>query len=429
MSHPRRFPIVRRLSATLLAITLCLLGAVVACQPSATPVAPPPSPVPPGPTIALDATGTPSGPSPAGLATIAPSPSPAPLNVPSPTPAANPATAAPRPAASPAPSPAAPAGASLFVFNSADGNLSVLDPLRGGVRTVLQGSSTIIYDAPSFSPDGARIVFVYTAFEDAGKITDEIRSVRLDGSDMRTLFKPPDNGPSLFFGYPRYSKDGATMTFSIIMEGATPRDNKFLTVRGPAGGGAWQPVLDDGYEPAASPDEKKLVFLRANPTTFFTSLWIANANGSGIQTLVAEDIFLEVAGPHFSPDGQSVVFTASGPPAKPLPAWFPSPALQSPLRALSGGDGCALSFFSLCLVTRAYANGLPWELWQVSIDGKHFKQLTTLQLDSPWPAFSRDGRYIGFMSFSGTYQYDRDTARVTQLSKEGGHGVIDWYQK
>jgi len=68
-------------------------------------------------------------------------------------------------------------------------------------------------------------------------------------------------------------------------------------------------------------------------------------------------------------------------------------------------------------------------LWLVSVDGKHFKQLTTLQLDSPWPAFSRDGRYIGFMTFAGTYEYERASGKVIQLSAEGGHGVIDWYQK
>jgi len=92
-------------------------------------------------------------------------------------------------------------------------------------------------------------------------------------------------------------------------------------------------------------------------------------------------------------------------------------------------SSCALGFWFVCLVSRASANGLPWEVWQVSVDGKSYKQLTKLQTDSPWPAFSKDGRYLAFISFSGLYMIDRQTGDVKKISDEGGHGVMDWYQK
>jgi len=160
-----------------------------------------------------------------------------------------------------------------------------------------------------------------------------------------------------------------------------------------------------------------------DPKTFYTSLWIANVNGTGVQQLVAEDIFMEVAGPHFTPDGQSIVFAASGPPSKKLPT------ASLPMAQAQPADDCALRMLFVCLVWRAHANGLPWDLWQVSADGKKFKQLTDLQLDSPWPAIARDGQSVAYMTFEGAYMVDRQTGKVSRLSNEGGHGVIDWYQR
>lgn len=293
---------------------------------------------------------------------------------------------------------------------------------------LLKGTSNDFYDAPSFSPDGSHIVFVSTIYNATGQPTTEIRTINVDGTDLHSLFKAPAIGPPVYFGYPHYSSDGSSIYFSIVVAGATPRENKFQIVRGPASGGEWTLMLDNGYMPHFSLDSKRVTFLRANPQTFYTSLWVANANGTSTQQLVADDVFLEVTGPHFSPDGQWIVFAASGPPQKKLPTSQLPSALNRPADVQSEPESCAVWFVFACLVSRAYANGLPWELWLVSMNGKSFKQLTKLQLDSPWPAFSRNGRYIGFMTFEGAFEYDHETNRVTKLSSEGGHGVIDWFQ-
>ena len=83
----------------------------------------------------------------------------------------------------------------------------------------------------------------------------------------------------------------------------------------------------------------------------------------------------------------------------------------------------------ICLVQRAHADGLPWDIWLVSSDGKRFEQMTRLGLDSPWPAFSKDGRYIAFISTNGLFVYDRETKKVSLLDNERAHGVLDWYQE
>ena len=386
-----------------LLIAACVVG-LTACQPST------PSPVFLSPTA---------------MATTAAAPLPAGTSPPSISPAA--ATLAPSAAATrvltATPAMAAPSSTSLFVYTSADGSLSLHDPNTKAVKVLLQATSKEFFDGPAFSRDGSRVVYVYTIFDNAGKLTNEVRSVGIDGGDVRTLFKAPAAGPAIYFGYPRYTPDGASLTFSVVTEGSTPRDNLYRIVRGPAAGGEWTVILDNGYEPSFTADSKQVTFLRLDPQTFYTSLWIANANGAAAQKLVAEDIFMEVAGPHFTPDGQAIVFAASGPPSKKLPT------ASLPMARAQPADDCALRVLFACLVWRAHANGLPWDLWQVSADGKKFKQLTDLQLDSPWPAIARDGKSVAYMTFEGTYVVDRQTGKVSRLSNEGGHGVIDWYQR
>ncbi len=344
--------------------------------------------------------------------------------LPAPTPLPSPNAGATR---SPTPTRAV-ARRNQLVYTSSDSSLWIQDLTAREAKPLLKATSQDFYDAPAFSPDGSRIVYVFPTLDAAGKPTNEIRTVKVDGTDMRTLFKTPTMSTPTFLTYPRYSPDGAALYFSIFTYGATPREQKFQVVRGAASGGDWKTIVDGGYLPSPSLDGRRLVFLRLNTQTFASGLWVVNADGSNAQQLLADDVFLSVAGPHFSPDGKWIVFAASGPPQKKLPTAQLLPSFVESSVLHSTQERCAISLWLVCLVPRAYANGLPWELWLVSADGKGFKQLTRLELDSPWPAFSKDGRYVAFMTFDGTFEYDRQTNRVNQLSDVGGHGVIDWFQ-
>jgi hypothetical protein len=75
----------------------------------------------------------------------------------------------------------------------------------------------------------------------------------------------------------------------------------------------------------------------------------------------------------------------------------------------------------------ARADGLPWDLWLVSVDGVRFQQLTNVGFDSPWPAWSRDGKYIAIFETSGFYVLDVNQRLISQWRPEGGHGVMDWW--
>ncbi len=131
--------------------------------------------------------------------------------------------------------------------------------------------------------------------------------------------------------------------------------------------------------------------------------------------LVADKVFQSVLAPRFSPDGRWVLFAASGPPSHPLPG-----ALQLQRQ------GCQPVLF--CAVAQpVYADGLPWDLWLVSVDGKHFQQLTNVGFDSPWPAWSRDGKYIAIFETTGFYVLDVARRLLSQWQPQGGHGAMDWW--
>ncbi len=307
-----------------------------------------------------------------------------------------------------------------FVFASGDGTILLRDGATLQTKPILKTIGKEIYDTPSFSPDGSQIVFVAHIL-DASTPSNEIGVMNVDGTNVRALFKPAAH-TKIFPTYPRYTPDGTAIYFSTVMIGASTQDQKFQVVRGAATGGDWKVIVDNGHQPALSKDGTRLTFTRPNLQTFTSSLWLANADGTNPQQLLADDVFVGVSGQRFSPDGKWITFAASGPPQKKLPSARLRPSAREP-------SDCAVGWWMVCFVSRAHANGLPWDIWLVSVDGKNFKQLTKLGLDSPWPAFSKDGRYVAFISTSGLFVYDRETNQVITLIKEGGHGVMDWFQK
>ncbi|MBI3740510.1 MAG: hypothetical protein HY257_01985, partial [Chloroflexi bacterium] len=178
-------------------------------------------------------------------------------------------------------------------------------------------------------------------------------------------------------------------------------------------------VLDDARDPNISSDGKKLAFFRFDYTTYLGGLWIADIDGKNARQIVENDSFIAISNPRWSPDQQSVLFAASGAPRKKLPG-----AISATTREKLAP--CYLDLFATCLITRAFAHGLPWDLWLVSADGKKFEKVTDVGADSPQPAWSRDGKQIAFFDSTGIYVADREKKLVFEIIKGGGYGGFDW---
>jgi Tol biopolymer transport system component len=219
------------------------------------------------------------------------------------------------------------------------------------------------------------------------------------------------------FAHPTWSPDGKSVLFTQSYP-AEPSGEHSEIDRTGISGGAVERVIDNALDGELSPDGKRLAYYKFDEQSFALSLWIANADGSSAKMLLDTQSFSALQSARFSPDSQLILFAASGPPKKKLPG-------MAHLRN-EEPDSCALSFLSTCLVNRAFAHGLPWDLWTVDVNGAKFEQVTQLGADSPYAAWSADGKLIALYDSSGIYVVDREKKTVFPISYNGGYGSFDW---
>jgi Tol biopolymer transport system component len=303
-----------------------------------------------------------------------------------------------------------------FVFATGDGSLALEAAGSNQPHQVFTATADLYGDSPVFSPDGKQIAFSASSFTKDGAVLQDIRLMNLDGKNMHVVAAPAD--PKVTYGFPAWSPDGKELYFtqSYSVPPSTQHDEVDSV---PAGGGAPHRVLQDAREAIVSPDGKKIVYSVLDYQTYSAGLWIANLDGSGRKQLLASGVFAAVYGPRFSPDMQTIVFAESGPANKKLPGAY---AFVPPTEEAA----CAVTLGFFCFAEKAEAHGLPWDLWQVNLDGTKFERLTNLGADSPVPAWSADGRQIAFYDATGIYILDLGTKKIYQVSDSRGYGGFDW---
>jgi Tol biopolymer transport system component len=303
-----------------------------------------------------------------------------------------------------------------FVFANGDGRLSVEQAGSNHAQVVFQASSTLYGGTPVMSWDGKQIAFSVSSFTKDGAVLQDVRVMNIDGTNMRIVATPPDT--KISFGFPAWSVDDKDLY--ITVSSSTPPANQHDEIDGVSvSGGPLRKVIDNAREPSISPDGKQIVYSRLNLSTYSSSLWLANVDGSSPRELLAEGVFAAIYGPRFSPDMQAIVFAESGPATKKLPGAY---AFD---RSTQDGS-CAVALGFVCLVETADAHGLPWDLWLIHLDTLKFEQLTHIGSDSPVPAWSADGKQIAFFATNGIYILDMATKKITQVSDSVGYGGFDW---
>src|SRR5579884_327557 len=270
-----------------------------------------------------------------------------------------------------------------------DGWVGAVDATRDGRRIVAQ-----VYEPPQ---EGSIGISSLVVAEGSG------------GSGTARVLAKPDKDE--FFAEPRWSPDGASVFFTRrLTRKPSPGEPKQRIERLDVTSGKRTVVVDNASAPDPTPDGQTLVFLRDDGQRLALSSAPILANGAAgpVRDLVPSQAFEGMVSPIVSPDGHQIVvgFVDS----------TPSAAAADPLAALGNW-----------LVPSALAHGVPWDLYVLPVDGSSPpKRLTNFRQDSPFPAWSPDGRWLLARAEYNEFLVDAQSGETWTLNQNGGYGGIAW---
>ena len=171
--------------------------------------------------------------------------------------------------------------------------------------------------------------------------------------------------------------------------------------------GQTEQIVDHAFWPRIFPDSSKIVYVFVDPDSGKNELVVANADGSNSRRvpLAGPRIPEFIDAPIFSPDGQSILFSAPE----------PSQAYQPNFLEQVMG------------IQVAKAHNVPSDWWSVPVSGGTPTQLTQLKTINLFASLSPDRRRIASLSGEGIFVMDLDGSNLTQLiSDTGVHGTVSW---
>ena len=292
--------------------------------------------------------------------------------------------------------------------------------LQVQVLDLVTGEVTTIFDAPKYSwiyyisvsPDHTQLLMSYNPPPGDNPVDQDIYVMPLDGSQApQQLFIPP----TLEDDYieVEWAPDSKHIYVTHVNYHIPPAEGQiyplYTIYRKAMPDGELEKVAEKAYWPRVSPDSSRIVYVSVDLFSRGNKLFLADADGSNAQEVVITGPRIPDIkdAPLFSPDGQSLIFSADIPTQSYQPSW---------LDQLMGVQ-----------VAKAHSN-VPSDWWTISVDGGEMTQLTNIQSRGLFGSLSPDNQYLASYSLDGIFVMKTDGTQLTNLipNPQSVPGTVSW---
>jgi Tol biopolymer transport system component len=289
--------------------------------------------------------------------------------------------------------------------------IQVLDLVTGEVKT--------IFDAPKYSwiyyvtvsPDNTQVLMSYSPPPGDNPVDQDLYIMPLDGSQApKLLFTPPTKEDD--YVEVEWSPDGNYIYFTHVNFQITPQPDQIYPLyeiyRMKFPDGKPEKVVEKAFWPRLSSDASQIAYISVDLFLRENKLFIADSNGQNAHEVVlkGQQIPEVKDAPMFTPDGQTLIFSAPVQVQAYQPSW---------LDKLMG-------------VRIAKAHNVPSDWWSVPVAGGNITQLTNIQTTNLFASFAPDGKHIASHSTSGIFVMKPDGSEVTMLipNPQAVPGTVTW---
>jgi Tol biopolymer transport system component len=297
--------------------------------------------------------------------------------------------------------------------------LALLDLATGEGRVIWRPPDSAWLSGVDLSPDRSELAISYAPPPPPGMLQSGRPGLYLLPADCLPAGCPnatpqpivePTDTDSYF--EPVWSADGASLYLSHISTPAGATVPVFSVERVSGSGGPPELLIPNATWPRPSPDGSILAYVAFDVAQYINDLYFAAPDGSNAWPPVPPGFFISVDAPIFSPDGQTLYFSAAGSdPSSSFGSLWPDH--RSWLERLTG-------------VQPAYANGMPSEWWRLAVGGGTPERLTSIAASGLSGGFSPDGRFFAFVSYSGMGIMAADGSQFTGMFPVIAMGNVIW---
>jgi Tol biopolymer transport system component len=266
----------------------------------------------------------------------------------------------------------------------------------------------------TWSPDGQRVVYAqFWRRPNERSSGADLMIANADGSDPH-VFADRDTA-STVLETPVWMPSGRV--YYTIRRVDNGREN--VSIVRQTEGGQPEVVADNAYDPAPSPDESTLIYVRSTRTGQQMLKKTIGESGDGCE-LMSDQVFQYLSLPRISPDGKRVALGGSGEPNMGPSGCGGDPRSSTPAAAPGFDLGALLQ------PDTAYAHGLPADVYSLNLDGSDMKRIADIKDDDPTVAWAPDGAKLAIFGVAALFLVDAQGGPTTKLTDQGGYGGLSW---